>query len=71
MKEKMHIYYDAEGDFLEVRFGRPRPSVYEYIGNDTFERRDKKNGSVCGYAFYNVKKRQEKSPQQIEVEVPS
>jgi len=57
MKTKMHIYYDAEGDFLEVRFGKPTPSYYEDLGDDTFERRDEKTGVIKGYAFYNIKKR--------------
>ncbi|MBI4149631.1 hypothetical protein HY491_04235 [Candidatus Woesearchaeota archaeon] len=68
--KKMHIHYDAEGDFLEVRFGEPRPSYDEYVGDDTFERRDKKTNKVFGYAFYNVKKREKKQPQDIEVEMP-
>jgi len=67
---KLHIHYDAEGDFLELRFGEPTPSYDEYLGDDTFERRDKKTDRVLGYAFYNVKKRQEKLPQDIEVELP-
>ena len=70
MKEKMFIHYDIEGDFLEVRFGKPAPSYYEDKGNDTFERRDDKTDEVKGYAFFNVKKRKEKQPQDIEVDMP-
>ena len=36
----MHIYYDAEGDYMEVRFGQPRESYYEYLSKDTFKRID-------------------------------
>ena len=67
---KMHIYYDAEGDYMEVRFGQPRESFYEYLGKDTFKRIDKKTKKVFGCAFYNVKKREHKSPQNIEVDTP-
>ena len=66
----MHIHYDAEGDFIEIRFGKPKPSYYEYVGDDTFERRDKKTNKVFGYAFHNVKKREEKQPHYIEVSLP-
>ena len=69
-KNKMHIHYDAQGDFLEVRFGKPRPSVYDYIGDDTFERRDRKTKEIFGYAFYNVKNREKKQPQDIEIDIP-
>lgn len=69
--KKLNIHYDAEGDFLEIRFGEPKPSYYEYIGDDTMERRDKKTNKVFGYAFYNVKSREQKQPHDIEVEIPA
>ena len=71
MKEKMFIHYDAEGDFLEIRFGKPSESYYEEIGDDVFERRDEKTDDVRGYAFFNVQKRKEKQPEDIEVDIPA
>ncbi|HLD07322.1 MAG TPA: DUF2283 domain-containing protein [Candidatus Nanoarchaeia archaeon] len=67
--KKMYIHFDAEGDFLEFRFGSPKPSYYEELGNDTFERRDEETNKVVGYAFFNVSKRKEKAPQDIEVDL--
>jgi len=64
----MFIHFDAEGDFLEVRFGKPTPSTYDNLGNDVFERRDNSTGEVKGYAFFNVQKR--KQVQDIEVPLP-
>ena len=69
MKEKMSIHYDAEGDFLEVRFGKPTPSHYKDIGDDTFERIDEKTNKTKGYAFFNVQKR--KQTKDIEVKLPT
>lgn len=66
---KINIYFDEEGDFLEVGFGEPRQSYGEYLGDDTFEMRDRKTDEVIGYAFHNVSKRKKK-PHSIEVEVP-
>jgi len=66
----MQIHWDAAGDFLEVRFGKPTPSYYDDLGNDIFERHDNATGEVKGYAFFNVQKRKQKSPQDIEVNVP-
>ncbi len=53
---QLHIYYDPEADYLEIRFGEPTPSVYEKTGPDTFMRVDEKTGDIKGYAIYNVKK---------------
>jgi len=53
----MFIHWDAEGDFLEVRFGKPTPSYYEDNGDDVFERRDEETGEVRGYAFFNFMKK--------------
>ena len=66
----MVIHYNAEGDFLEVRFGHATASHYEDIGDDVFERHDDHTGEVKGYAFFNVQKRKEKQPQDIEVALP-
>lgn len=69
MKEKMHIYYDIESDYLEIRFGKPTESRYEKIGDDTFVRIDEKTGEKKGYAIFNLKKAT--SPlKTIDVEIP-
>lgn len=54
MSQKMHIHWDSEGDHLEVRFGDLKPSYYEEVGDDVFERRDEETNRVIGYAFFNV-----------------
>jgi hypothetical protein len=68
--KKMFIHWDAEGDFLEVRFGKPTASYYEDLGDDVFERRDEKTKKVTGYAIFNIQKRKNKSPQDIAVNIP-
>ena len=52
----MFVHYNTEGDFLEIRFGKPTESYYEDIGDDIFKRIDEKTKKVRGYAFFNVKK---------------
>ena len=69
MKNKLHIYYDQEGDFLELRIGKPTVSVYNNIGNDLFQRIDEKTGKVKGFAIFNFKKRTEKL-KNIDVTLP-
>ena len=66
----MIIHYDPEGDFLEIRFGKPTPSHYEDLGDDTFQRIDEKSCEVKGYAFFNVQKRKNKQLKDLEVEIP-
>ncbi len=55
---KLNLYYDSEADYLEIRFGELKPSYFEDIGDDVFERRDEKTSKVTGYAIYNARKRQ-------------
>lgn len=69
MKNKLHIYYDDEGDFLELRAGKPTPSTYNSIGNDIFQRIDDKTKQVKGFAIFNFKKRTEKL-KNIDVTLP-
>jgi len=68
--KKMYIHYDKESDYLEVRFGKPTPSYYEDMGDDLFKRRDEETNEIVGYAFFNVSKRKDKVPQDIEIDLP-
>jgi uncharacterized protein YuzE len=68
MKPKMHVYYDKEGDYLEIRFGEPTESTYEKIGPDTFARIDRNTKEVRGYAVYNVEK---SSGASIDIQIPA
>lgn len=56
MKE-LSIYYDKEGDFLEVRIGKPTIAYFKDLGNDIFERVDEKTGEVRGISIANFRKR--------------
>ena len=57
MKDKLSIHYDEEADFLELRIGKPTPSIYDDMGNDIFQRKDEKTGKIKGFAVFNFKKR--------------
>lgn len=54
---ELSIYYDKEGDFLEVRIGKPTISYFKDLGNDIFERIDEKTGEVRGVSIANFKRR--------------
>ena len=57
MKNKISIYYDRKGDFLEIRLGKPVKSHYKNLGKDMLERIDDKTGQIMGFAIFNFKKR--------------
>ncbi len=57
------VWFDREGDFLEVRFADDKGHFRE-IAEDVFERVDER-GRVIGFAIFNVTRRERES-----VEVP-
>lgn len=56
---KTRVWFDQEGDFLEVTFANRRGSFRE-MGPDLYERVDA-NGRVIGFAIFNFLKRDRKS----------
>lgn len=50
----LKVWYDQEGDYLEVIF-EDAPATLEEIGDDIFERRTP-DGRVVGLAVFNVSK---------------
>ncbi len=69
----MYIHYDDEGDYLEIRVGKPKEGYFNEIGNDMFERVDEKTGKIIGLGIFNFKKRAKKEidfslPFKVEIE---
>jgi len=65
-KEALRVWFDPEGDLLEVEVGKPRKGFFRDIGDDVFLRVDMK-GNVLGFAIFNATKRMKKVR---EVELP-
>jgi uncharacterized protein YuzE len=57
------VWFDREGDFLEVRFANDK-GLFREIAEDVFEGVDER-GKVIGFAIFNVTRRERES-----VEVP-
>jgi len=57
MKEKTQLYYDKEGDFLEINFGNLTSGHFEDLGNGIFKRIDEKTNRVTGIAVASFMKR--------------
>jgi len=60
MKGQMELYYDEEGDFLEINIGEFTEGFFKDIGEGIAERIDEKTGKVTGIAILSFKKRAEK-----------
>ena len=59
----MKVWFDEEGDFLEVAFAE-RAGHFQEIGPDVYERVDEQ-GDVVGFAIFNFSKRERQA-----IEVP-
>jgi uncharacterized protein YuzE len=65
-KEPLRVWFDPEGDLLEVELGKPKKGFFKDMGDDVFLRVDMR-GNVLGFAILNATKRMKKLR---EVELP-
>ena len=57
MKDKMYLYYDEEGDFLEINIGEYTKGYFRDVGDGLSERKDEKTGKITGVAIMSFRKR--------------
>lgn len=69
MKGQMQIYYDEEGDFLEINIGDYTEGYFRDIKEGIAERIDEKTGKVTGIAILSFKKRTEKL-KELKIDLP-
>jgi len=69
MENKMNIYYDEEGDYLEITSGDISNCYFDNIGNGIFRIVDKKTDEVMGIAIFSFKIRT-KSLEEIKLSLP-
>lgn len=69
MKQPMRVYYDEEGDFLEISAGKPTQSYATEVEPGIFIRRDEKTEEVKSIGILGFKKRS-KQLKDIEVTLP-
>ena len=60
MKGQMQLYYDEEGDFLEINIGEYTEGYFRDVGEGISERIDEKTGKVTGISILSFKKRSKK-----------
>jgi len=57
MKGNLNIYYDEEGDFLEIGMNNFNKGYFRDIGEGVSERIDEKTGEIVGIAIMSFRKR--------------
>jgi len=57
MKYKTRLYYDEEGDFLEISIGKPTEGYAEEIEPGVFVRVDKRTGEAKSIGVLDFRKR--------------
>jgi uncharacterized protein YuzE len=70
MKGKMRVYYDEEGDYLEIRIGEPTENYGEEVSDDITIFKDEKTDEVVGIGILNFKKRSKSNLNNIEIDLP-
>ncbi|MBI1972457.1 hypothetical protein HYS50_00445 [Candidatus Woesearchaeota archaeon] len=66
-KQKFIIWYDEEGDYLEVLFRKCADTYFEEIQDHISRIIDSKTHELVGYALFNFSKRKEKY---LDLELP-
>ncbi len=57
MREKLRLWFDEEGDILEISIGKPKKAISKEMGADMLVRLDPKTKKVIGFTILNFTKR--------------
>ena len=69
MNDQLTIYYDEEGDFLEMSVGDDAKGSFKNMGDDIFERIDKKNYGIAIHGFRKRTQGQKNSKLSLPVKI--
>ncbi len=69
MENKMSIYYDEEGDYLEITAEDISNCYFDNIGNGILKIVDKETGEVRGIAVFSFKART-KNLEELKLSLP-
>ena len=65
----MRIYYDEEGDYLDIFVGKPLPNYGEEMDDDITVFKDEETDEIIGIGILNFKKRS-KNLNEIKLNLP-
>ncbi len=69
MEKELNVYYDEEGDFLEITAGDIGGCSFDNLGKGIFRIIDKTTEEIKGIAIFNFKERS-KSLETIKLSLP-
>ncbi len=69
MKDELHVYYDEEGDYLEINRGPYTKSYCKDIDEGVYEIIDDQTGEIKGIGILSFKKRMQKE-KEIDLKLP-
>jgi len=55
MNGQLSVYYDEEGDFLEIMFGNPRSDYGDHFTEDIVLFKDQETDEIIGIGIFNFK----------------
>jgi len=72
MEKEISVWFDKEGDYLEVTFGKPKKGYFKEIKDDVLQRIDSKTRETIGFAFINFSKHfgDMEKPEDIKLSIP-
>ncbi len=65
----MRVYYDEEGDFLEISIGEPTKCYADEVEPGIFLRKDEKTEEVKSVGVIGFRKRA-KQPKEVKLDLP-
>ena len=69
MEGEMKVYYDEEGDYLEITLGNISNCYFDNVGNGIFKIIDKTTKEVKGISIHSFKERS-KNLEEIKINLP-
>ncbi|KAF5426152.1 Protein of unknown function (DUF2283) [Candidatus Methanomarinus sp.] len=57
MEKNLKIFFDKQGDVLDITIGEPSDAISKELGNDIVMRLDTKTKEVVGFTILNFEKR--------------
>lgn len=64
MEQEVRVWYDKEGDYLEVLFGR-KPGYFRETENDAVMEKVDEHGNILGFSILKVSSLREQQPLSI------
>jgi len=65
MEKRLKMFFDKEGDVLDITIGDPREAISKEVGDDILIRVDPKTSEVLGITILNFEKRFEQTKTEI------